>query len=940
MNISFKLKLLAISVFVPLTLSAQTAKTSGKALALDPAVRSGKLANGFTYYIRHNEEPKNRVVFYLANKVGSILETEEQRGLAHFLEHMSFNGTKHYPKNKLVDYLQKSGVRFGADLNAYTNFDETVYQLPIPSDKPELVQGGLQIMRDWAQDATLDPSEMDKERGVVLEEKRLRKGAGERMREVYFPVILNQSRYAGRLPIGVDTVLNNFRPETLKSFYQDWYRPNLQALIVVGDINVDEMEKNIKAKFGDLKNPVKEKSRTVYTVPLTGTNNFISVTDKENRATFAEIMIKHPEQKIRTAADYRNMIVRSLFNDMLSERYDEITRQADPPYISGGGGINNFLNSLDVYSARVTAKPGQLEKGLKAVWRETVRIKKFGFTEPELERAKKNYLNILEFSLKEKDKTASARYVGEYLQYFLKGTAAPGITEEYRMAQRDMLTISIQDMNAVSKAIIKSKDRDILITAPESEKAGLPNQSTVEGWLAQVEAEPLQPYKDETSKLPLLAQEPVPGKTVKLETDEVIHTTTLTLSNGVKVVLKPTDFQNNQILLSGFAPGGSSLYSGADIQSAKYAATVTSLGGLGNYTVSELRKYLADKQAGVGVSISENYQSVGGGSATKDAETMLKLVYANFTKPRMDKVMFDGFINRNKASLANRSNDPNVVFADTAIAVLNQGNIRRTAPSIAALDQIDPNRALEIYKERFADASNFTFVVTGSFNIDELKPLLEKYLGGLPATFKSESYKDLDIHPPAGVVEKTVYKGTALKAQVNLIFTGTFDYSDGEQIQLDALKEVLQIRLTERLRENESGVYSPGVGQSVSKYPQSRYNFSVSFGCSPQNVEKLIASALDEISKIKTSGPLQVNVDKYKAEVQRTQETSLKSNNWWLDYLVTSLQNHDDLHSLNNYDRELSKVTPESIKAIANKYLSGKNYIRLVLMPEALAADK
>ncbi|WP_285057548.1 M16 family metallopeptidase [Pedobacter ginsengisoli] len=940
MNISFKLKLLAISALVPLTLSAQTAKTSDRALPLDPAVRTGKLPNGFTYYIRHNEEPKNRVTFYLANKVGSILETEEQRGLAHFLEHMSFNGTKHYPKNKLVDYLQKSGVRFGADLNAYTNFDETVYQLPIPSDKPELVQGGLQIMRDWAQDATLDPLEMDKERGVVLEEKRLRKGAGERMREVYFPVILNQSRYAGRLPIGVDTVLNNFRPETLKSFYRDWYRPNLQALIVVGDINVDEIEKSIKAKFGDLKNPVKEKPRTVYTVPLKGANHFISVTDKENRATFAEIMIKHPEQKIRTAADYRNMIIRSLFNDMLSDRYEEVTRQADPPYISGGGSITNFLNSLDVYSARVTVKPGQLEKGLKAVWRETVRVKKFGFTETELERAKKNYLNILEFSLKEKDKTASARYVGEYLQYFLKGTAAPGITEEYRLTQKDMLTISVQDINAVSRAIVKSRDRDILITAPESEKVGLPNQSTVEDWLAQVEAEPLQPYKDETSKLPLLAREPVPGKTVKLETDEVIHTTTLTLSNGVKVVLKPTDFQNNQIILSGFAPGGSSLYSGADIQSAKYAATIASLGGLGNYTVGELRKCLADKQAGVGVTISENYQSMGGGSATKDAETMLKLVYANFTEPRMDKVMFDGFINRNKAALANRSNDPNVVFADTAIAVLNQGNIRRTSPSAATFDQIDPNRSLEIYRERFSDASNFTFVITGSFNIDELKPLLEKYLGGLPSTFKSESYKDLDIHPPAGVIEKTVYKGTELKSQANLIFTGTFDYSDGEQIQLDALKEVLQIRLTERLRENESGVYSPRVGQSVSKYPQARYNFSVSFGCNPQNVEKLIASALDEIAKIKTSGPLQVNVDKYKAEVQRTQETNLKSNNWWLDYLVASLQNHDDLHSLNNYDLELSKVTPESIKAIANKYLSGKNYIRLVLMPEQAAAGK
>jgi zinc protease len=410
--------------------------------------------------------------------------------------------------------------------------------------------------------------------------------------------------------------------------------------------------------------------------------------------------------------------------------------------------------------------------------------------------------------------------------------------------------------------------------------------------------------------------------------------TTLTLSNGVKVLLKPTDFQNNQVLLSAFAPGGSSLYGGTDIKSAMYAAVITSLGGLGNYNTSELRKYLTDKQAGIGASINENYQSVDGGCATNDLETMLQLTYAKFTEPRMDRELVDGFIKRNKANLANMVNNPNFVFADTINAILTRGNIRRETPTVASLDQIDPERAFEIYKERFSDASNFTFVFTGSFNTDEIKPLLEKYLGALPATNKSENYKDLDIHPPDGRIGKTVYKGAEPKAAVRLVFSGPFDYSDAEEKQMDALKEVLQIRLTERLREDESGVYSPGVGQSADNYPQSRYEFSISFGCSPQNVEKLIASALDEIEKIKVSGPSQVNIDKYKAEDRRGQETDMKSNNWWLEYLVSSLQNHDDLHALNNYNEELSKINPESIKAVANKYLSGKNYIRLVLMPE------
>jgi len=903
-------------------------------LPLDPAVRTGKLPNGFTYYIRHNEEPKNRVIFYLANKVGSILETDDQRGLAHFMEHMSFNGTKHFPKNELVDYLQKSGVRFGADLNAYTSFDETVYQLPIPSDKPELVQAGLQIMRDWAQDATLDPVEIDKERGVVLEEKRLGKGASDRMRQVYFPLLLNHARYADRLPIGLDTVLNNFKPEAIRRFYQDWYRPDLQALIVVGDINVDEIEKDIKTQFGNLKNPANEKPRTIYTVSLTGKNQFISVTDKENRATSAEILIKHTEQETKTAAGYRNLIIRSLFNDMINDRYGELTRLADPPFVSGGASISNFLHSLDVFSAHVQAKPGELEKGLKAVWRETVRVNKFGFTEPELERAKKNYLNLLEFSLKEKDKTASSRYVNEYLQYFLKGTIAPGITEEYKLAQNDMPGISAKDLNEVCKEYVKSVDRDILITAPESEKANLPNQSTVESWLAQVEAEPLQPYKDEMSKLPLLKQEPVVGKIVKQESDGVIHTTTLTLNNGVKVVLKPTDFQGNQVLLNGFAPGGTSLYSDADLQSAKYATSIASISGVGNYNATELRKFLTDKQVGAGTGMSENYQTVSGGCATKDLETMLQLVYAHFTEPHMDKAAFDSFISRNKANLANRANDPNVVFADTVNSVMNQGSIRRAGLSIANLNQINPDRAFEIYKERFADASNFTFVVLGNFKIAEIKPLLEKYLGSLPATHKGGNYRDLNIHPPAGKVEKTVYKGTEPKALVNLIFTGDFEYGVAEKVQLEALKEVLQIRLTERLREDESGVYSPRVGETASKIPHSRYSFSVAFGCGPQNVEKLITSALDEINKLKAAGPPQVNVDKFKAEYERMWETSQKSNNWWMDYLITGLQEHNDLHELNTFENDLSKVTPESLKAMANKYLSGKNFIRMVLMPE------
>jgi len=907
---------------------------SSAALPLDPAVRTGKLANGFTYYIRHNEEPKNRVIMYLVNKAGSVLEDEDQRGLAHFMEHMSFNGTKHFPHNELVDYLQKAGVRFGADINAYTSFDETVYELPIPSDKPELLKGGMEIMRDWAHEALLDPGEIDKERGVVLEEKRLGKGADERMRRVYWPVILNNSRYAVRVPIGLDTVLDNFKRPVIARFYNDWYRPDLQALIVVGDVNVDQIEATIKQQFANLKNPVHEKVRTKYTVPLTGKNQFIVVTDKEMTTTQGDIMIKHKAPELRTAADYRTALIQGLFDQMLSERYTELSRKADPPFISGNAGISDFMGGLDTYDASVQAKPGELEKGIKAVWRETERLKRYGFTLTELGRAKTDYLNAMESAVKEKSKTNSASYVSEYQAYFLANTASPGIDKEYQLTKDDLPGITLTDVNSLTTSYITNSNRDILILAPEKDKSSLPNEALVNTWLKAVEAETLSPYKDEVSAKPLLSVAPVPGKIKSEEQDKVLNIMTITLRNGVKVLLKPTDFKNDQIIFSSFAPGGTSIYSDADYQSAANAAGVVTAGGVGNYNTGELSKYLEGKQLSVKPFINERFQGISGGSTPKDLETAMQMIYAYFTEPREDTAIFKGIIARAKAGLANRANDPSSVFNDTVSAIMGSSNIRRTGPTLQKLEQINPDKAYQIYKERFADASNFTFTFIGSIDINTIKPLLEKYLGSLPATNQHEQAKNLNIHPPTGRVEKTVYKGSEPKATVYLVYTGKYDYSPENNVKMDALKETLEIRLLERLREDESGVYSPGAEISTTKLPQQRYSFVVHFGCAPQNVEKLIASALDEINKLKTDGPPQVNVDKWRAEDKTSFEPQLKTNNFWLGYLIGQLQNGQDLNEVNNYNSLLDAVQPVDVKTMANKYLNGENYIRLVLVPE------
>ncbi|MDB5157138.1 MAG: insulinase family protein [Mucilaginibacter sp.] len=910
-------------------------QAAGETLALDPAVRMGKLPNGFTYYIRHNEEPKDRVIMYLVNKAGSVLESDDQRGLAHFMEHMSFNGTKHFPKNELVGYLQKSGIRFGADLNAYTSFDETVYQLPLPADKSEILKNGLQIMCDWAQDATLDPVEIDKERGVVLEEKRLGKGAAERMQRQYWPTLLNNSRYSVRMPIGTDEVLNNFKPEAIKRFYKDWYRPDLQALIIVGDIDVKEMEANIKAKFGDLKNPAGEKLRIQYHVPLTGNNQFLVVTDKEMPVTVAEVLIKHPSLPLHTASDYRASIIRELFNQMLQNRYNELTHQANPPFAQGGASASDFLGGIATYDLSLVAKPKELESGFKAAWRETERVKRFGFTTTELVRAKMAYHSQVENALKETHKTNSEQYVKEYQQYFLKGIASPGIEKEYALTNDELPGITLAEVNELAKAQITDKNRDILVLAPENDKTGLPDEQTFLSWIKSVQQENIQPFKDEVSTLPLLSKNPIPGKVVSETRDTLSGVTTVKLGNGVTVLLKPTNFKDNEIYFTGFSNGGTSLYSDADFQSAVNAGNIISSFGAGNYSVTELDKFLTGKELGVQPFIDERSQGVRGGATPKDLETALSLLHAYITEPRKDKNLFESFINRSKAGLVNRGNDPASVFKDTVSAVMGNHNIRYTGPSIEKLNQVEPDKSYRIYKERFADASGFVFTFVGSFDVAAIKPLLEKYLGSLPATGTSQAAKDLGITTPKGKIEKNIYKGTEPKATVELIWSGDFNYTQKDKVALDALKECLQIRLIERLREDESGVYSPYAFESSAKWPDANYKLGIYFGCGPQNVDKLIASAQDEINKLKAQGPPALNVDKWKAEALRVNESALTSNQWWLNYLNGQNINRENIGSYKNYVTDVNPITPAMVQEAAKKYLLGINYIRFVMLPES-----
>lgn len=893
-------------------------------LVLEPELRTGKLANGFTYYIRKNKSPEKRVVMYLAVKAGSILETDQQRGVAHFIEHMSFNGTKHFPKKELSNYLEKSGVRFGADINANTGPDETVYQLPLPSDNPELLANGLQIMRDWAQDANIDAEDVDRERHVILEEKRVREGLQQRSEEQTIPIYTNGSRYGSRLPIGTEEVLLKVTPEVIRSFYKDWYRPDLQALIVVGDIDVDQMEQAIKAKFSDLKNPEKEQERPVYRAELTGKNQYMQFIDPEFGGVAVEITMKQRQAVMATTTDYRNNLMRSLLGQMVNARFRQM------PFAT----FTSLTGGLSAFSVNITTKPAETQPSLQALWLELRRMQEQGFLQTELDRVKKSYLQNMTDVRKEQDKIASEILIRPYLQHFLTGNIVPGIAKDYELTSAMLPDITLAEINDLLKSYIKDTDRDIIVKSSEENKAFLPDEATVLAWIDAVYTAPLTPFVDEVQNLPLLKKAPIPGKITTVEDFGKIGVQKITLSNGLTVLLKKTKFQNDQILFKGFAEGGASLYSDADNLNAINAANIISVSGAGNYDAQQLGKLLAGRQIQISPFVNDTYQGFSGVSSKEGLLTTFELLNAYFTEPRKDQEAFNLLIERTKAQFANKVNNPAQVFMDTVTLILGNHHVRKQPQSLSSTNAVKLDRAYEIYKERFADASGFTFFFVGNTDLETMKPLLEKYLGSLPAKGLKEKIRDLGINIPAGRISKTVYSGSAQKSSVMLVYSGPFDYNYKNAYQMNAIADALKISITQRLRDQEGGTYTPNVQMSMTKYLKSRFSLTISFDCAPQNVDKLIASAQDELNKMRTSGPSAENLQKFKAVSQSGLQTGSTNNGFWLEYLASRTINKEPLTQFFDYETTVNNLTVQSIQQTAATYIQDKNFIKLVLMPE------
>ena len=907
-------------------------------IPLDPSVRTGTLSNGMKYYIKKNVKPEKKVEFRLAINAGSINEDEDQRGLAHFMEHMNFNGTKNFPENKLVDFLQSIGIKFGQHLNAYTSFDETVYMLPVPLDKPGNLDSGLKVMEDWAFNALLTDKEIEKERGVVLEELRLGLGADKRMLDQYLPKLAYNSRYADRLPIGKKEILQNFKPEALRRFHKDWYRPDLMALVVVGDVNVDEMEQKIKANFSKYQNPANARKRVDYDMPNHKETLISIATDADATSSSAQFYIKDdgPAKADVTVNDYQKSIVEQLAATIVNNRLQELTNSEKPPFIFGYVSHSNFLRTKDAFQAYAMTKEGEQKNALKVLLEEVERAKRFGFSQNELDRAKSETLSNLEKSYNNRDKTESARLVMEYVRNFLNQEPIPGIEWEYELHKQYLPSVTLDQVNNILKNYIKDDSRVIVVTGPKKENAVLPTDAQLLATVDDVKNAQLKPYEDKAAIKTLVEPFKSNGKIVKTEADAKLGTTTFTLSNGAKVTYKKTDFKEDEIVFSAISLGGSSLISNEDIEKTQWAFPALSESGFNKYSKNDIAKFLSGKQVSVMPYVGGISTGFNGNSTKKDFETLFQMIYGYFTNLNYDEASYNSYKAKQQGFLDNLLANPQTYFQSEVQKYLNQKNPRffGILPDAKAWEKTSYKLAYDIYKKSVANAGNFHFYFVGNVDENQIKQLSEQYLASLPSTKKSETYKDLGYRPLFTSTEKVIKKGKDPKSMVMIRFSGETKYNEQEDLAMRALGEVATIKIIEKLREDEGGIYGGGARGSLSKVPYGSYNFSINFPCGPENAEKLTKIALTELQKMIDNGPEQKDLDKFKEGEANDDVTNMKDNNYWLQNITNYQTQGGDKYSVLNYLTKVKALTVKDLQSVGKKYLTEKNRMVFTLMPE------
>ena len=905
-----------------------------KKLGIDPHVTIGKLNNGLTYYIRENKKPENRADFRLVVNAGSVLENEDQQGLAHLVEHMAFNGTVHYKKQELVDYFESIGVAFGPDLNAYTSFDETVYMIEVPTDDKDIIQQAIQILEDWAHGILFEDEDIDGERPVVGEEWRLGQGANQRMFNKIFPVIYHNSQYGKRLPIGKKAVIDTAHYSTIRKFYTDWYRPDLMSVVAVGDFDKSEMEKLIRIHFDRLNIPENPRERTRFPVPDHAETLVAIATDIEAPYTAISINYKFDKKEENTTQDYRRRIKRKLFSGMLKNRLNELTKASEPPLIYGTSYFNDMVLTKDGFELFAVVNDDDIMKGIYTLLIEGQRLNLYGFTETELEREKKQVLRTMQKAFDEREKTESRSFVREYVSNFLSGEPIPGIASELEMHKTFLPNISMEEINEFSHLYMKDFNRVVSVRAPKKEGVNIPTKFEILKIFNEVKNIPISPYIDAFSDEPLIAVLPYPGKILSENIHSSIGITEWIMDNGVRVLLKPTDFKNDEILLKAFSPGGTSLAGNKNFLSADLATDIISESGIGNFSSIQLEKKLSGKIVNISPYISELYEGLRGSASPQDIETLFQLIFLNLTSARLDSSAYNSFLSRTSGWLENWKSRPESVFQDTLTVTLSQNHIRKRPLTSEILTETDLHAAVNFYRDRFGDAGDFTFIIVGNFNIDTIKPMILQYLGSLPTQYRNESWVDHNIVPPKGNVDKSIFRGIEPKSLTQIIYTGDCKWSRQFRYNFLSMIEVLRIKMREVLREDMGGVYGVRIQGNMSHYPKESFSISIGFGCDPERVDELTTAVKEQIQLIMEEGTTKKYLHKVKETQRRRHEVDLENNRYWLNITEFAVKHDLDLDIINSYGDLVNNLTLNTIHKTANQYFSTDNVIQVTLYPE------
>ena len=923
------MKRLTLTLLATLALSATMFAQQAMPVPFDPNVRRGKLENGLTYYIRHNEKPAQRANFYIAQKVGSILEEEDQRGLAHFLEHMAFNGTTNFPGKSLLNYMEHNGVKFGENVNAYTSIEQTVYMLTnVPTTNMNLVDSCILILHDWSSFISLEGEEIDKERGVIMEEKRTRNDAQQRMWEKMLPDIYPNSPYGHRMPIGTDEVIMGFDHEALRAYYHKWYRPDLQGIIIIGDVDVNEVENHLKAIFEDIPAPINPTERTRFEV-ADNTEPIVSIcTDREETNYGVSLYYKHDIVPFEERNDIQYWLkgyIDQLVAMMYNNRMEELTQKANPPFIFGYGYYGTFFvsDTKDAWTSMAYAKDKDgIDEALTALVTENKRMQQYGFTASEFERAKADLMKHIENQYDERDKQETARLFNPILAHFLTNEPLMGIENEYMLLSQILPNLPVEAINQYVPELIREDNIVITLTAPEKEGEKLPSKAELIEMLNKAKEIEVEPYVETVSNEPLIATLPVKGSIESKKHDDIFDATVLTLKNGVKVIYKPTTFKDDEILMSAYSFGGYSVMDQSDPYTLQEINALATLGGVGNFSAIDLPKVLAGKRASVYPSIGMMTEGMNGNCSARDLETMLQLTYLYFTSPRSDEEAFQSYITRAKAMVANAESDPMTAFRDNLMFAMYDNHPLVKRMKAEDYDKVDYAKAMKLYADRFKDANNFVFTFVGNIDPETFEPLIEQYIGALKTKKNDETWtanvpsiteKDITSHYTKAMENPKVTCYT--------IYSGDMQYTRKNQLTMQALNDVMDIVYTEKIREDEGGTYGVGVQGNLSLRPKETFMFLIGFDTNKEMYEKLMGIAIAELQNVANEGPREQDLKKVKEFLIKKHSEDMESNRYWMS-CIQSVE-RDNINPMQDYNDIINSITTDDVANMAKAVLKG-----------------